>query len=114
MSNNAAARSLHLPDELTKAHTVYFLIYTQLVASSADELKEHLPEHLAFIKGLKAKGQLVLAGPFLTREGKNSGDGMYAVEADSLEEANAIAAEDPLHQRGLRKPTVMPWAKEDN
>lgn len=113
MPANAASRSIGLPGEMEKDHTVLFLVYTRLAMSSAEALKPHLPEHLKFIKGLRERGVLALAGPFFTPDGKNSGDGVYALQVDSLEAAEEIAGEDPLHKRGLRTPTVLPWAKED-
>ena len=114
MPANAAARSIHLPEAMAGNHTVLFAVYTKLAAANADDLRPHLPEHLAFIKGLHAKKQLAMAGPFFTPDGRNSGDGLYVLAVDSLEEANKIAGEDPMHKHGLRSPTVLPWAKEDN
>ena len=114
MPSNAASHSIHLPEEMAKTHTVLFAVYTRLAAADAEQLKPHLPEHLAFIKGLKARGILPMAGPFFHPNGTNNGDGLYVLQVDSLEEANRIAGEDPMHKLGLRKPTVLPWAKEDN
>ena len=114
MPANAASRSIRLPEEMTQNHTVLFLVYTKLVGDDANQLKPYLPDHLNFLKNLRQQGLLTLSGPFFTPEGQNSGDGMYVIAANSLEEAEGIASEDPMHRLGLRKPTVLPWAKDGN
>ena len=113
MPANAASRSIHLPEQMVDNHTVLFAVYTRLAVPSAEELKPHLPEHLNFIKGLRDRGVLAMAGPFFTPEGRNTGDGIYVLQVDSLDDANSISEQDPMHQKKLRKPTVLPWAKED-
>lgn len=111
MPVTVASQSIHLSDEMAKSHEVVFFVYTKLAAASFDDLKPHLPEHLTFLKRLEVNGQLTMAGPFYTVEGKNSGDGAYVLHVDSLDEAQRIAAKDPLHELGLRTPTVQPWVK---
>ncbi len=53
-------------------------------------------EHLKGIEKLDAEGKLILAGPF----GDQSGS-LIVFEADSLEAAKAIAAEDPYVKEGV-------------
>ena len=114
MAITVASKSINLPDKMAESHEVLFLVYTRLAASSFDELKPHLPDHLNFIKELKTQGKLVMAGPFYTVEGKNTGDGLYVLKVDSLEEAQRVTAEDPMHKLGLRTPTVQPWVKDSD
>ena len=51
----------------------------------------HLPAHMAYLQELKARGALLLSGPFTDRTG-----GMLLVSAASRAEAEAIAQADPL------------------
>ena len=111
MPVTVASQSIHLPEQMAKTHEVLFFVYTKLAAASFNDLKPHIPEHLAFLKGLKADGQLAMAGPFFTAEGQGTGDGAYVLRVDSLDEAQKIASEDPMHKLGLRTPIVHSWAK---
>ena len=50
------------------------------------------------------------AGPMADMNGETwSGDGMVVIRAESLEDAKAIAAADPMHATGARKYMVRPW-----
>lgn len=60
--------------------------------------------HYAFLDGLRSRGLLELAGPFTDRSG-----GAYLLRAESLEAANAIAHEDPLHASGSSEVSVREW-----
>ena len=65
------------------------------------------PEHVAFLKGLGAT--LKFAGPFLDA-GENPCGSMLVVEAESVDAARAIAAEDPYAKAGLFETTqVRAW-----
>ncbi|KQT61847.1 MULTISPECIES: YciI-like protein [unclassified Aureimonas] len=65
------------------------------------------PEHVAFLTGLGTV--LKFAGPFLDGEEKPCGS-MLVVEAESLDAAKAIAAEDPYAKAGLFAQTsVRAW-----
>lgn len=114
MAITVASKSIHLPDKMAESHDVFFLVYTTMTAASFGELKPHLPEHLQFIQELKNQGKVVMAGPFYTVEGSNTGDGMYVLRVDSLEEAQRLTEGDPMHKLGLRTPTVRPWVKDSN
>lgn len=58
--------------------------------------KIHRPAHLARLEPLDAQGRVVLAGPLTDRAGS-----LIVIEADSLEEAQAFAQEDPYVQFGV-------------
>ncbi|RAP56364.1 YciI family protein [Oleiagrimonas sp. MCCC 1A03011] len=61
--------------------------------------------HYAFLDRLREQGRLELAGPF--------GDGMggaYLLHAGDIDEATAMAHEDPLHRSGSSTVTVREWA----
>ncbi len=71
---------------------------------------ENVEEHLKFQMSLEERGIMFGAGPFWADDESTwEGEGMVIIRADSLAEANKIAAEDPMHQAGARSFTVRPW-----
>ncbi|KAL4858274.1 Amidase 1 [Chlorella vulgaris] len=74
----------------------------------ADNLKDH---HL-YLEDLRARGLLQFMGPFLTPEAHDCGDGMFCLRAGSLDQAAAIAAQNPFHRRGIRVFTLRPWLEK--
>lgn len=60
--------------------------------------------HKDYIEGLRAGGRIELTGPF----GDKSG-GAYLLLAEHLEEAWAMAHEDPAHTSGGWDITVYEW-----
>lgn len=114
MAITVASKSIHLPDAMAESHDVFFYVYTEMKASSFNELKPHLPEHLKYLSELKHQGKVIMAGPFYTAEGSNTGDGMYVLKVDNLSEAQRLVEGDPMHKLGLRNPTVRPWVKDSD
>ena len=80
----------------------YLVTLTLLVERSVFE--PHLPDHLAYLAELKARGQLLLAGPATDKTG-----GFVLLRAGSLAEAEAIAQADPLVARSLDRCEVREW-----
>ena len=58
------------------------------------------PDHLAYLNELNARGILKIAGPFLGEDGKPTGS-LVIVRAETIEEAQALAAADPYAKAGL-------------
>lgn len=58
--------------------------------------KIHRSAHLANLEPLTAQGRIVLAGPLTDKTGS-----LIVIEADSLEEAQRIAHEDPYTVYGV-------------
>ena len=58
--------------------------------------KIHRPAHLANMEPLDRAGKVVLAGPFTDKTGS-----LIVIEADSLEEAQTFAREDPYMVHGV-------------
>ena len=79
----------------------HYLVMT-LRTSAFDPLA--IPRHYAFLDQLRDDGKIELAGPFTDRTG-----GAYLLRAGSLDEATAIAHEDPLHTSGSSMVTVREW-----
>jgi len=75
-----------------------------------DLLKATLPSHLAYQKGMEAKGALVLAGPLSDLTGEEmQGSGLIVYRAGSFEDARALAEADPMHKTGARSFTLRRW-----
>ena len=70
---------------------------------------DNRPEHLNFLNSLGDK--LKFAGPFLGADEKPNGS-LVMIDADSLEAAKALAAEDPYAKAGLfESVTLTAWKK---
>ncbi|MEO0916531.1 MAG: YciI family protein, partial [Pseudomonadota bacterium] len=78
--------------------------------NSIDDVKAALPDHLAYIQGLEKSGDLVMAGPLSDETGEEmQGAGMLVLRATSMENARALAANDPMHTSGARSFTLRRW-----
>jgi uncharacterized protein len=88
-------------------HARYVLIFLNSIAgrSLSAEVVDLHAEHLAQLDGA---GKLVLAGPIPERAG-----GLIVLRAASLEEARAIAEEDPLVRGGFQTYEVGTWLMSD-
>ena len=74
------------------------------------DLPGTLPDHLAYQARLEAAGALAFAGPVSDVSGDEMmGEGMIIYRAASLEEARALAEEDPMHKRGVRTYVLRRW-----
>jgi uncharacterized protein YciI len=79
-------------------------------AGSEVDLPGTLPDHLAYQAKLEAAGKLAFAGPVSDASGEEmTGEGMIVYRAASLEEARALADDDPMHRRGVRTYTLRRW-----
>jgi uncharacterized protein YciI len=72
-------------------------------AGTAAELQR---AHLANIRAMAERGDLVLAGPFMS-----GGElrGLYLFKTDSVEQAEAWTASDPAIQAGALVMELIPW-----
>lgn len=86
-----------------------FVVFTS-PDNGMEPIQANIREHLAYQRMLEDTGVMFAAGPMADDGGESwSGDGMVVVRAESLEEAEAIAAADPMHAAGARSYKVRPW-----
>lgn len=86
-----------------------FVVNSKPAGPDAD-LPGTLPDHLAYQAELERDGKLVFAGPVSDATGEDmNGEGMIIYRAASLEEARALAENDPMHKRGVRTFTIRRW-----
>lgn len=78
-----------------------YLVMAMRKPNFSDEV---VAPHLAFLDELRAAGQLEMTGGFSDKSG-----GAYLLQVDSLEQAQAIAARDPLATFGSSTLTVYEW-----
>lgn len=90
-------------------HQLAFLVETRLREGQAEALTATLPAHLEFLRHQFAEGRLLFGGPLVTSDLHNTGNGVYALHADTLDAAQAIADADPLHRDGIRTATLRRW-----
>ncbi len=83
------------------AATKRYLVIAMRTARFSDEVVE---PHLAFLEGLRADGKLHMTGGFSDGTG-----GAYVLDVGSLEEAQALAATDPLATSHASVLTVYEW-----
>jgi uncharacterized protein YciI len=79
-------------------------------AIAPDKMVQKLPDHLAYQKTMEEAGKLFMAGPLSDSTGEEMmGVGMIIYRASSMEEANGLAANDPMHLSGSRTFTLRKW-----
>ncbi len=84
-----------------------YLVITRPVRSP--EINKRVGEHLEHQVALEKAGVLFAAGPLYPKGSSEPEAGMFVLRANSFEEAEAIAAADPLHKAGLRTYTIQKW-----
>jgi uncharacterized protein YciI len=81
--------------------------FAAVIEYTADQQKVESirPTHREYLRGLIAKGQLAISGPFTDAPGA-----LIVYEANSVEEAEALLRGDPFHAAGVFvRWTVRPW-----
>lgn len=84
-----------------------YLVVTRPVRSP--EIEKKLADHLAHQVEMEKRGIMFAAGPLYSRGSDVPEAGMFLLRANSFEEAEALANEDPLHKAGLRVFTLQKW-----
>ncbi len=86
-----------------------YVVFTN-PAEGLGKVMENLEEHLAYQHEIEQNGIMFAAGPFANDdETLWQGEGMVIIRANSLAEAEQIAANDPMHKSGARSYRVRPW-----
>jgi uncharacterized protein YciI len=107
----------HLPPELQELEARMAKIQLFAIVMRATEKFQSpetaqgaafLAEHLRYVFDLEDQNRLLAAGP-LDRDVGGPVDGIAIIRADSRDQAEAIAANEPLHKAGWRINTVRSW-----
>ena len=87
----------------------FYVVFTS-PASGLGKVMENIEEHLAYQHEIEQNGIMFAAGPFATDDEAHwQGEGMVIIRANSLSEAEQVAANDPMHKSGARTYRVRPW-----
>ncbi len=79
-------------------------------AKAPENVKDNLPDHLAYQADLERAGALAFAGPMSDESGElMQGTGMIVYRADSLAAARDLADKDPMHKSGARSYVLRRW-----
>jgi uncharacterized protein len=79
--------------------------YAAILHMEKPELnQEYRQAHLDYLQALVEQGKVHLKGPFLDGAG-----GLVVYKADSLEEAQTLAEEDPYVKEGVRRLELHEW-----
>lgn len=89
--------------------TLYVVHSEPADGADAASGRAHFEAHIAHIIEWERSGILFAAGPY-RHEGKPTARALYILRAASMQEATAIAAEEPLHKHGVRVFTIDEWA----
>ena len=96
------------------------MFYAIIATDVADSLEKRLatrPAHLERLNALREQGRLILAGPHPAIDTEDPGEAGFSgslivAEFNSLEDAEAWAADDPYQHAGVyAKVTVKPFKK---
>ena len=86
-----------------------YVIFTTPI-NGLGPVMQNLEAHLQYQVRIEQEGVMFGAGPFFAdNESDWNGEGMVIVRAQSLSDANRIAAADPMHSSGARSFVVRPW-----
>ena len=86
-----------------------YVIFTTPI-NGLGPVMQNLEAHLQYQVRIEQEGVMFGAGPFFAdNESDWNGEGMVIVRAQSMSDANRIAAADPMHSSGARSFVVRPW-----
>jgi uncharacterized protein YciI len=90
------------------AHELY-VVFSE-PAAPPEQIKQILPQHLAYQAEQEKIGSLVMAGPMSDPSGElMEGVGMIIYRAESLDAARKLAENDPMHSSGSRTFSLRRW-----
>jgi uncharacterized protein YciI len=107
MSASAQERIGALTERMLKKKL--YVVLSTPIEGGAEKLLEHLPAHLEYMIANEKKGLLFASGPLSEADGGQKGRGLTVLRASGIEEARALAAQDPFVVHGVRTFEVREW-----
>jgi len=83
---------------------MWYLVLSRSMPEGNEEKERNYEAHRQWLDEQHRAGRLLFSGP--TTDGAY---GVYIMLASSLDEAKAIAAQDPHHAKGVREMEVREW-----
>lgn len=93
------------------AHELFVIQWTPIVPF--DELLPLLKDHFLYLIDLEKKNILFASGPLINKNEEMKGAGMTIVRAQSYEDAEEVARNDPFVKAGMRTSTVHKWVMNE-
>jgi uncharacterized protein YciI len=88
---------------------LYAVVFEDNQNLGADVRRQHMAAHLAFLE--KNAARIKAAGPLRLPSGESVG-GLWLVESDAPEIAEALVKEDPFWPTGLRRAVrILAWSR---
>jgi uncharacterized protein len=79
------------------------------VPSDSQAFHAMLPKHLAFQNRLEVEGIMFCSGPTSSGDGLLNGQGLTILQNISLDEAQALWADEPFYKAGIRSAEFLSW-----
>lgn len=86
-----------------------YVVLSMPLEGGAERLPEHLPAHLEYMIANEKKGIVFASGPLSEADGSQRGRGLTVIRAANVEEARAIAGQDPFVINGVRTFELREW-----
>ena len=86
-----------------------YVVLSMPLDGGGDKLPMHLPAHLEYMIANEKKGIVFASGPLSEADGSQRGRGLTVLRAASVDEARAIAAQDPFVINGVRTFELREW-----
>jgi uncharacterized protein YciI len=83
---------------------MWYIVMSRSLPEKENDKQANYEDHRQWLDDQHRAGRLLFSGP--TTDG---GYGIYLMLAANLEEAKALAAQDPHHTRGIRQMEVLEW-----
>jgi len=83
---------------------MWYLVMSRSLPEKEADKERNYEDHRQWLDDQHRAGRLMFSGP--TTDGRY---GVYVMLAANLAEAQALAATDPHHQRGIRAMEVLEW-----
>jgi uncharacterized protein len=107
MSASAQDRIGALTERMLKKKL--YVVLSTPIDGGAEKLLEHLPAHLEYMIANEKKGIVFASGPLSEADGGQKGRGLTVLRASGIEEARALAEQDPFVINGVRSFEVREW-----
>ncbi len=100
-----------MPDLSKNRPSMRFFLCRRIHVVPQEQVIGTADAHLEWMAEQHARGTVLLSGPGSPVSGPEAGElwGMYLIRAQSLAEAEAIAAGDPITERGLATFELIEW-----
>ncbi len=85
-------------------------VYFSTPVKPREEVAKMLPAHLEYQVDIEKRGIMFGAGPMFQKGADAPHRGMIIIRAASFEEADEIAAADPMHSSGMREYVLERWS----